>query len=122
MRKTTDASPSSSPHRLALVLLCAFSGCLNPLPEEYPSNTSSPVEPGDDAAGSSRESADDPSANTGPNLDIAGEPDNASVPPPSVLPPRPPDAGAPPASDAGPGDAGLGDEDAADAGAPPNGD
>ena len=79
----------SSPRQLALALLFAFAGCLNPLPEEYPSEADSAPIPGSTTSASP---PDGQSAEAAP----ASEPDSA---------PANGDAGA----DAGVGDAGAGD-------------
>jgi hypothetical protein len=116
VRKPSTLGPSSSHRRLALALLCAFAGCLNPRPEEYPSDTAAP---GEEAAGApagnnpSRQGGDgfednvaaDP--NAAPDLDESSRP---AVPPDVVVPGVPPDAGA--------ADGGVADAGAVDAGAP----
>jgi hypothetical protein len=110
VRKPPEVAPSSSHRRLTFALLCAFAGCLNPRPEEYPSDTTSP---GAEAAGapaaedSARQGADDFEPN------IAGDPDAPELEEP-IEPPLPPQLIVPsPGADAGVGDAG-----ADDAGAP----
>lgn len=114
MRKPSDVDPASSHRRLAVVLVCAFAGCLNPRPEEYPSDTASPdteaAAPG--AANPSRQGADnfEPTSIADPN----GAPDSTQPAEPTVPPAPlvPPPSVAPPPADAGV-DAGV-----ADAGAP----
>jgi hypothetical protein len=104
-------APSSSPRRLALALLCAFAGCLNPRPEEYPSDTASP---GAEAAGAA--AADDSARQGGDAFEpnIAGDPNDAPELEEPSEPPLPPQLIVPaPGVDAGAGDAG-----ASDAGAP----
>ncbi|HTV23758.1 MAG TPA: hypothetical protein VMG12_33940 [Polyangiaceae bacterium] len=126
MRKISDDSPSASPHRLALALFCAFSGCLNPLPEEYPSETSAPVAPGSTSADPTRQGSDlNPSLapNSEPALPDEDAPENTSGPPTTLVPPpQPAQPGSAPApdADAGPSDAGA--TTAPDAGSPPSGD
>jgi hypothetical protein len=111
VRKPPELAPSSSHRRLTFALLCAFAGCLNPRPEEYPSDTASP---GADAAGapaadndSARQGADafEPNiadeANDAPELE---EPIEPPLPPQLIVPPPGVDAGA---ADAGVSDAGA---------------
>jgi hypothetical protein len=109
VRKPPPAGPTSSPRRLTFALLCAFAGCLNPRPEEYPSGNGAP---GAEAAGAP--AADnparhgdnfEPNATTGPSDDP--DPDSAQP----IEPPLPPGLVAPPAADAGVdgGDAGVDD-------------
>jgi hypothetical protein len=110
VRKPLDLAPASGHRRLALALLCALAGCLNPRPEEYPSETA-----GDEAAGAP--AAADPSRQGADNFDptSAGEeadspePAQPVAPPEFIIPAAPADAGA----DAGDGGAGE-----ADAGVP----
>jgi hypothetical protein len=99
----------SSPRRVALALLCAL-GCLNPLPEEYPSEDSAPER---------RSGSAPPDAQSAESVPV-----NASDPAPvdgNVLSPAPEPA-APDldvaAADAG-SDAGVADAGVFDAGEPP---
>jgi hypothetical protein len=109
VRKPPPAGPTSSPRRLTFALLCAFAGCLNPRPEEYPSGNASPEAA--EAAGAptadnpARQGGDnfEPNATTGPS----GDPDSDQP----IEPPLAPGFVAPPAADAGvdAGDAGVDD-------------
>jgi hypothetical protein len=112
VRKPPEVASSSSHRRLTFAILCAFAGCLNPRPEEYPSGAAAP---GAEAAGApaagdaARQGGDDfePNITAAPN-----DPSNEEEP---IEPPLPPQLIVPaPDVDAGVGDAGAGD-----AGAPP---
>lgn len=110
MRKPLDLAPASGHRRLALALLCALAGCLNPRPEEYPSETA-----GDEAAGAP--AAADPSRQGADNFDPTSADEEADSPEPAqpVAPPVPPDFSIPALpADAGAdaGDAGAGEADA----------
>lgn len=111
MRKPLDVAPPSNHRRLALALLCAFAGCLNPRPEEYPTDTASP---GAEAAGAPV--ADNPMRQgaSGFEPNVASDPSAApestapaepTTPPAPLVPmlPAPADAG----TDAGATDAGA---------------
>jgi hypothetical protein len=112
VRKPPEVVPSSSHRRLTFALLCAFAGCLNPRPEEYPSDTASP---GAEATGTP--AADDDSARQGADAfepNIADDPNDAPDLEEPIEPPLPPQLIVP-----APGvDAGVGDAGADDAGAP----
>jgi hypothetical protein len=112
VRKPPEARLSASHRRLAVVLLCAFAvlspfaGCLNPRPEEYPSDNASPGQAATGPADNpNRESVDyDPNAASDQPEPPAAEDLAPGLPDaPRPEPPVPPDAGA----DAGPSDAGA---------------
>jgi hypothetical protein len=111
VRKPPDVVPSSSHRRLTFALLCAFAGCLNPRPEEYPSDTATP---GAEAAGAP--AADDSARQGGDAFEpnIAADPNDAPDLEEPIEPPLPPQLIVPaPGADAGAGDGGV-----SDAGAP----
>ena len=105
MRKPPDVTSSSSHRRLTFALLCAFAGCLNPRPEEYPSDT---ISPGNEASGAPaaenpmRQGDDGFENNAATDPNDAPDSDDPIVPAPDFLVPGP-------APDAGVGDAGVGD-------------
>jgi hypothetical protein len=107
VRKPPEVAPSSSYRRLTFALLCAFAGCLNPRPEEYPSDTASP---GAEAAGAP--AAEDSARQGGDNFEpnIADEANDAPELEEPTEPPLPPQLIVPaPGVDAGAGDAGVSD-------------
>ena len=116
MRKPADSGHLASRRRLVLVSLCtlslggAFFACLNPRPEDYPSETDSPRD---------RAFAPGDGTRQGPGLEVTGEttsapeepaPEAAPQPlPPSSIAPAEVDAGADAGADAGVSDAGVSD-------------
>jgi hypothetical protein len=109
VRKPLEAGPSST-RRLAVALLCAFAGCLNPRPEEYPSDTASPGNAPADApaTGNPSRQGSDNFNDPGPSPDSDDSPGSEQP----ILPESRPDALAPeiPAdagADAGAADGGL---------------
>jgi hypothetical protein len=107
VRQPRPAAPSSSPSRLTLALLCAFAGCLNPRPEEYPSDTATP---GAEAAGAP--AAENPARQGAEGFEpnVVSDPNDAPDSDESSEPPLAPEYIVPaPAADAGAADAGAGD-------------
>lgn len=104
-------TPTSRQRIVALVLLCLFGGCLNPRPEELPSNAQlEPEVPSDarqGAPGANAESA--PTAAAAPEEDSNADPSLEST---SLAPP-PADAGANADVEL---DAGVSDDSAPDGG------
>lgn len=122
MRKFADSRHRASPRRLVLVSLCALSlgaaffACLNPRPEDYPSENDSPSDrafaPGD---GNRQGPGLEESTATGETTSAPEEPapEGAAPQPPSPSGIAPgeidagADAGADPGADAGVSDAGV---------------
>jgi len=94
-------------------LLCALAGCLNPRPDDYPSEADAPNASRTTGPAAETPGFDGASAEGAPNSAPADEAAPESPPQPEqpsrLVPPEPPDAGVEgdAQADAGPGDAGV---------------
>jgi hypothetical protein len=102
-------TPTSRQRSVALVLLCLFGGCLNPRPEELPSNAQLEPEVPSDA----RQGAPGANAESAPTAAAAPEEDSNAAPEATSLAAPPADAGANAGVEL---DAGVSDDSAPDGG------